>query len=304
MHPHTRAGVLPCLSKDGKILLDSKSSVAVAPDGNGGLYPALRKPLEPHGKSVLQDIEARGVKYLHAYCVDNCLVRVADPIFLGCCIESNADCGVKVVKKTNPAESVGVVALKDGKYNVVEYSEIPRELSEQRDGGDEQQTGDLTYRAANIANHFYTLDFLKRVESFEHEMPHHVASKKIAHVDLDTGSLVKPDKPNGIKLEQFVFDVFPFVERMAILEVDRATDFSPLKNAPGTGSDDPETSRRDLLADQRKWLVDAGVTVDDGVEVEVSPLVSYAGEGLDSLKGKHVTQSGILNSLADIDKLA
>lgn len=248
----------------------------------------------------MSDIESRGVKYLHAYCVDNCLVRVADPIFLGYCIQSKADCGVKVVKKTDPSESVGVVALRNGKYGVVEYSEIPKQLSEQRD----EASGDLTYRAANIANHFYTLDFLKRVESFQDRMPFHVASKKIPHVDLQSGERVKPTSPNGIKLEQFVFDVFPFVDNMAILEVDRSTDFSPLKNAPGTGSDDPETSRRDLLREQRRWLVEAGVHVADDAEVEVSPLVSYAGEGLESLKGKNIAKSGILDTLDDVERLA
>lgn len=135
-------------------------------------------------------------------------------------------------------------------------------------------------------------------------MAHHIARKKIPFVDLTSGELVKPTKPNGMKLELFVFDVFPFTKTMAVLESARSTDFSPLKNAPGTGADDPETSRRDLLAEQKRWIEEAGATIAEGVEVEVSPTVSYAGEGLETIKGLAFTRSGVVESVEDFAKLA
>ena len=145
--------MLPCLTNDGKIFLDSKSTVAVAPDGNGGIYAALRDGSSSSNcKPVLEDMSRRGVRYIHTYGVDNCLVKVADPVFLGYCISKGAECGVKVVPKTEPTESVGVVALKDGKWNVIEYSEIPKDLSEKRD-----ELGQLVFRAANIANQYVHL---------------------------------------------------------------------------------------------------------------------------------------------------
>ena len=115
-------------------------------------------------------------------------------------------------------------------------------------------------------------------------MAYHVARKKIPTIDTN-GERFKPDTPNGIKLELFIFDVFPHVDRLAIHEVLRAEEFSPLKNAPGTGSDDPQTSRRDLLAQQRRWLDSAGAIVADGAEVELSPRVTYNGEGLEKFSG-------------------
>ncbi|KAF9377222.1 UDP-N-acetylglucosamine pyrophosphorylase, partial [Podila verticillata] len=70
-------GTLPCLTFDGKIMMESKSQIVVAPDGNGGVYAILR------GSGVLANMAERKIEYLHAYCVDNCLVRVADPVFIG-----------------------------------------------------------------------------------------------------------------------------------------------------------------------------------------------------------------------------
>ena len=283
------------------MILETPSRVAVAPDGNGGLYAATRSPFSAADptQTVLSDLAKRKILYIHAYCVDNCLVRVADPVFLGYSIQKQADCAAKVVPKTHPAESVGVVARRGSKYSVVEYSEISKEQAERRDS-----SGELTFRAANIANHFYTTAYLNEVETFEEELAFHIARKKIPYVDLETGQSLKPTKPNGMKLERFVFDVFPFTKRFAVLEVERSEEFSPLKNASGTGSDDPETSRRDLLAQQKRFLEAAGAKVEDGVEIEISPLVSYAGEGLENVKGKTFTRSGTVSQVEEFDALA
>jgi UDP-N-acetylglucosamine/UDP-N-acetylgalactosamine diphosphorylase len=293
-------GTLPAFTNDGKIFLESKSSVSVAPDGNGGIYAALRK------EGILDDLTKRGIKHIHAYCVDNCLCRVADPIFLGYSIASKADCGVKVIPKTQPDEPVGVVCLRNKKFNVVEYSEIDKALSEQRD-----EDGKLSFRAANIANHYYTTDFLKSVENFESELDYHIAKKKIKHVTIPEGEFVAPTSSNGMKMELFVFDVFPFVKNMAVLEVDRKDEFSPLKNAPGTGVDCPETSRADILKQYIRFVEAAGGKVVKGEtdtseipSLEISPLVSYAGEGLEELKDKTITTPLIINNDIDLKRAA
>ncbi|WFD43519.1 hypothetical protein MPSI1_002181 [Malassezia psittaci] len=276
-------GTLPCISNDGKIMLDSHSSIATAPDGNGGIYAALRAARSKQDKdSVLDDLQKRKIEYVHAYGVDNCLVKVGDPVFIGVCLSKKVPLGVKVVQKTDPNEAVGVVARKNGAFSVVEYSEIPQKLSEARD-----KEGHLLLREANIANHFYTTDFLsKQVPSFESKMAYHVARKKIPSVDLADGERKTPSSPNGIKMELFIFDVFPYCEELAIHEVARKEEFSPLKNASGTSSDNPETSRRDLLAQQHRWLESAGAKFEANAEVELSPKVTYSGEGLESVKGR------------------
>ncbi|KAK4503887.1 hypothetical protein PRZ48_004802 [Zasmidium cellare] len=282
-------GVLPCISMDGKILLESKSKVAVAPDGNGGLYAALI------GSGIVQDMEKRGVKHIHAYCVDNCLVRVADPTFIGFSAEKDVSIATKVVRKRNAKESVGLILQKNGKPDVVEYSEISTELAEAKDPKDNNL---LKFRAANIVNHYYSFEFLRSIPEWSHRLPHHIAKKKIPTVD-EKGNAFKPEKPNGIKLEQFVFDCFPFLsmDKFACMEVKREDEFSPLKNAPGTGEDDPETSKQDILQQGKRFVEAAGATVTSertDAGVEVSPLISYAGEGLDFLKGREIKAPAVI----------
>ncbi|RUS21355.1 nucleotide-diphospho-sugar transferase [Jimgerdemannia flammicorona] len=292
-------GTLPCLTNEGKILLESKSQIAIAPDGNGGIYAALQN------RGVIASLKERGILYSHCYCVDNCLARVADPVFIGYCASKDTDCGVKVVRKASPTEPVGVVCLRNSKYSVVEYSEISAEVAERT-----KPNGELAFGAANIANHYFSTAFLERVQSFEDQLEYHIARKKIKHTDLTSGEQVAPKSNNGMKLELFVFDVFPFVERLAVLEVDRKDDFSPLKNAPGTGVDCPETSRRDIVAQHVRFIEAAGGRVDgenaddkEKLEFELSSWVSYAGEGLEEIvRDKTITAPAIIESREDLLK--
>ena len=221
----------------------------------------------------------RGIKHIHAYCVDNCLVKVADPVFIGFASSKDVDIATKVVRKRNAKESVGLILLKNGKPDVVEYSEIDSSTAEAKDS---TKPDLLKFRAANIVNHYYSFRFLESIEDWAHKLPHHVARKKIPYVDIEKGETIKPDKPNGIKLEQFVFDVFPMLDlkKFASLEVKREEEFSPLKNARGTGEDDPDTSKRDILEQGKRWIEAAGGIVESessepGVGVEVSPFISF-----------------------------
>ncbi|KAL9011650.1 MAG: hypothetical protein Q9173_003528 [Seirophora scorigena] len=285
-------GVLPCISNDGKILLESKAKVAVAPDGNGGIYQALLT------SNVRTDMRKRGIQHIHAYCVDNCLVKVADPVFIGFAAAKDVDIATKVVRKRNAKESVGLILQKNGKPDVVEYSEIDNATAEAKDSNKPDL---LKFRAANIVNHYYSFRFLETIEEWVHQLPHHVARKKIPYVDIEKGETVKPTTPNGIKLEQFVFDVFPLtrLEKFACMEVKREEEFSPLKNAKGTGEDDPDTSKQDILNQGRRWVQNVGGMVESEVApeetgVEVSPLVSYGGEGLEFLQTRTIKAPAVI----------
>lgn len=285
-------GLLPCFDYNGKIFLEDKNRVALAPDGNGGIYRALAD------NHILEDMEKRGIKYIHVYSVDNILVKVADPVFIGYCVKKEAQCGAKVVSKDGPNEAVGVVCRVDGKYQVVEYSEITEKTANLRDA-----SGNLIFSAGNICNHFFTTEFLQKIaKQYEPELKLHVAKKKIPHVN-DKGDLIKPSEPNGIKIEKFVFDVFQFTDKFVTWEVPRNSEFSALKNADSAKKDCPTTARKDLLRLHKTYIENAGGIVKDGVDIEISPLLSYAGENIESkVKGKKFDTTTILLSEEEADQ--
>lgn len=269
---------MPCFTPEGKILLESAGTIACGPDGNGGIYPALLR------SGCIERLKSADVKYLHVFSVDNALCRPADHRFIGFCITQNADCGNKCVWKASPDEKVGVVAKKNGKPSVVEYSELDEARMQLRD-----DAGRLVFGAGNICNHFYTLEFLTDVVIPNMSSLFHAAHKKIPFAGED-GTTIKPEKANGIKLEAFIFDVFPLSSRMAIFETLREEEFAPVKNAPGTPTDSPDTARQMVNALGRRWVTAAGGIIEgDSSEavIEVSPLLSLAGEGLEErVKGQ------------------
>lgn len=264
-------GRLPCFDFEGKIFLDEKYHLSSAPDGNGGLYRALKT------QGILQDIASRGVEHLHAHSVDNILIKVADPVFIGYCRSKDADCAAKVVRKSSPSEAVGVVCRVNGHYKVVEYSELTDEAAERRD-----PDGRLTFSAGNICNHYFSADFLAKICNFETKLKLHVAKKKIPYIDAN-GIRQKPTEANGIKMEKFIFDVFEFAENFICLEVARDVEFSALKNADSVKKDCPSTAREDLLTLHRKYIREAGGIIGDNIDVEISPLLCYGGENLTDL---------------------
>uniref|UniRef100_A0A7E4UQQ4 UDP-N-acetylglucosamine diphosphorylase n=1 Tax=Panagrellus redivivus TaxID=6233 RepID=A0A7E4UQQ4_PANRE len=255
---------LPIYRLDGEFLLDS-AEMMFAPNGNGGLYEAL----QPH----LPRLRADGYKYFHAYCVDNILCYVADPVFIGSSIMFNADCAAKVVEKTDPEEKIGVIGMQplhddfenpkiadyirqkapyyvNKQIRVIEYSEMSSEQKAARHPASER----LMFRAGNIANHFFTIDFLD--VACEAELPVHRAEKKVRH--REAGS-TEYTTSTGVKLERFIFDVFPLAANFFVLEVDRNEEFSPLKNSNDIGTDCAVTCKNSLISRQKKWIELSGV---------------------------------------------
>ena len=268
-------GTLPSLSRDGRMLLSSPSVIAVNPDGHGGAVRALRD------SGALAQMRSEGIDTLSMFQVDNPLVRVVDPLFIGLHAEhpsSSAEASSKVVPKRNATEKVGVFCASGGKTMVVEYSDLPASLAASVDPG-----GSLRFNAGSIAIHAFGVPFLARIAEGAGALPLHHAAKKVPHVSIPEGQLVEPSAPNAVKLETFIFDAVPLARKALVLETDRAEEFAPIKNADG--EDSPASSRLAQLDRAARWLELRGTRVARDAsgklrcEIEISPLTACdAGE--------------------------
>ena len=240
-------GSLPNFDRSGRILLADKGGISMSPDGHGGCIRALRE------SGALADMKERGIEYLSYWQVDNPLVRLFDPLFIGLHALDGAQMSSKTVIKSGPKEKVGNFCLIDGRVTVIEYSDLPSALAETRN-----PDGSLVFRLGSIAIHIINRDFVERLNTDDLSLPLHRADKKIKHIDLQ-GNYIDPEEPNGVKLESFIFDALPKAERSIILEIDREEQFAPTKNA--TGPDSIETTRAMMVERSAKWLEFAAVAV-------------------------------------------
>jgi len=242
-------GLMPAVTPEGKIILAGKHQVAMTPDGHGGSLRALVR------SGAVEKMEAIGADILSYFQVDNPLYNFLDPQFIGFHVLGQSELASKMIPKAYAGEKVGHFCKQRGKMVVIEYSDLPKELAEALD-----DAGELKYRAGSVALHCFDREFVRKMGSGEDascKLPFHRADKKIPCVDED-GNLQKPDKPNGIKFEMFVFDALPFAKNPVIVEGRREDDFSPVKNAEGT--DSPQTCRDDQLRQHARWLIAAGET--------------------------------------------
>lgn len=241
-------GLMPALSPEGKILLETESKISMTPDGHGGALRALVK------SGSIEFMEKEGIEALSYFQVDNPLVHIADPDFLGFHFKSQSEMSSKMVAKAYAGEKVGHFCMLNDKLTVIEYSDIPYEVAREKD-----DQGELLYKAGSVAIHILDRDFIKRVgsgESDEFKLPFHKAFKKIKVLGSD-GESAKPDKENGYKMEMFVFDALPLAKNPVIIEALRADEFSPVKNAEGV--DSPETCKADQMRQWTGWLESVGL---------------------------------------------
>jgi UDP-N-acetylglucosamine/UDP-N-acetylgalactosamine diphosphorylase len=257
-----RQGMLPALDPEGRVLLAAPDRIFLAPNGHGGVLSALAK------SGALADAARRGVRSFSYFQVDNPLARPADPLFIGLHALLGAQMSSKVVKKRDAAEKVGVLGRVGGRLSCIEYSDLPRDLREAR-GTD----GELLFGAGNVAMHVLDLAFVERLTGGALHLPWHLARKDVDALD-EAG---RPGRRPGIKFEAFVFDALGMAERSVTLEVDRASEFSPVKNA--RGEDSPASCRADLCRLHGSWVAAAGLPLPppdaEGVRpVEIDPLLA------------------------------
>lgn len=262
-------GLMPVFDHNGKIILADKGEIAMAPDGHGGTLLAMKKS-GPLAEMIENDIE-----HLSYFQVDNPLVSVIDPLFVGLHHLEGSEVSSRSLTKTGPFEKLGNFCVTEGKLAIIEYSDMPEELATKEDS-----EGRLAFRAGSPAIHVFRRSFIERVTEGEFSLPFHRADKKVAYIN-QTGELITPEENNAVKLETFIFDALPLAKNPIILEAIREEQFGPVKNSTGV---DSVVSCREMMQEKAAvWLECAGIVVprkEDGTldcRIELSQAV-YASD--------------------------
>lgn len=279
-------GTMPALDVGtGRLLLERPGRLSLSPNGHGGTLTALAET------GLLTDLKARGVEHVFYFQVDNPLVKICDPGFVGLHVQRRAEASSKVVFKERPEEKVGVLAVIHDRCGIVEYSDLPPAMAAER-----EPDGALRFRAGNPAIHVFSVPFLERVTARGGGLAYHVARKKVPFFDPARATAVHPERENALKFELFVFDALPLADRWLAMETPREEEFAPLKN--GSGPDSPDAVRRALTRLHAGWLDRAGLPIDRGADgeprgpVEVSPLFALDAEELAAKVSSRVAASG------------
>jgi len=247
---------IPAIDKKGKLILETKNKIFKNPNGHGGSVLAL------YESGALKDIKKRGIKYIFYYQVDNALVRMLDPIFIGYHILKKAEMSTKIVKKACPEEKVGVIGYVNGKLGVIEYSDLSKQEMYAKN-----QNGELKYNAGNIAIHMINVKFVEKLNKTGFMLPYHKAVKNISTFKGDV---------EGIKFETFVFDALNHVKASITMEVKREDEFAPVKNKDGV--DSPKTAHDMQVNMHARWLEYCKINIPRDQnkivqgKIEISPL--------------------------------
>ena len=250
-------GVMPATDFEGNLLLAEHDSLALSPNGHGGSLKALID------SGSVADMAERGIEHVSYFQVDNPLVSVINPLFIGLHDLQQSDMSSRSLTKTGPFEKLGNFVAIGDRVTIIEYSDLPEEKALEKD-----EEGRIKYRAGSPAIHVLRRDFIEQFASGEIKLPYHRAEKKVAYLN-EEGETVTPKEPNAVKFETFVFDALPLARNPLIFEADRLEEFSPVKNKIGV--DSLESSQADQIERGRRWLENAGHNVKEDTIVEICP---------------------------------
>lgn len=180
--------------------MKSACEVQLSPNGNGALFQAIQ-----NNSTVKKIIQS--TKYVQVIGVDNVMNKLLDPMHIGFTATRGLEASLKCCVKRSPDEKVGVVLVKNGKYDIIEYSEIPVDLTEKL-----AEDGSLYYELGNILMFMLSSEKLLSLcnDTKTLNSLYHTAHKKIEFYNPETGKAEKPDKENGYKFELFIHNFLPF----------------------------------------------------------------------------------------------
>ncbi len=217
--------LLPRMTSGERWFLEGKGILSEGPDGNGKVFHYLARA------GILERWKSQGIQHIMVLPIDNPLACFLDPKLIDWHGAQGADVTNACIRREDPYEQVGVLARREGKPCIVEYTEIPHEkrIAKNSDGS-------LRFPLANTGIFIFRLEFAARLT--EKTLPLHATSKPARLFSWVTHAV---EDIAAWKFETFLFDALPWASKMEALVYPRHQIYAPLKNAKGEKS--PETVR-------------------------------------------------------------
>lgn len=213
---------LPILDVKGKVVLENKSTIKEASNGNGDVFASM------HKNNIISKLKEKGVKYIYFGGIDNILANPMDPIFLGMMIEQNYKIASKSIFKELADEKEAIFCKIKDKPSILGYNYITNRMSELKD-----DDGKYLYREKNILAHLMTIEAVQKVA--ESKLRYHRVYRKNTYIDINSET-EKYITENSFKFEKFIFDIFKQFDEMLLLRVNKEKEFAPIKNLKGINS--------------------------------------------------------------------
>ena len=222
------------LDVNGKIILDDISELKKDSNGNGDVFRAF--------VNHKLDKTLKNIDWISISGVDNILLEIIDPLFIGLAAANNSSIASKSVRKDELESKEWVFANMDGKPDIIDPQLLTDEIRYSKN-----ERGQYNYNQINILSHLFRKDAFLKAENLE--IPYHRAFKKTDYIN-EEGMKVVPEGPNSFKFEKFIFDIFKYFEDITLLEVDKSLEFAPIKAF--TGNETPENALEMYLEKRKK----------------------------------------------------
>ena len=215
---------LPIVDINGRLVLDKIYAIKDGSNGNGDVFRAFN---ESDLEKTLQNI-----KWISISGVDNIILDIIDPLFLGMVKFNKSDVAAKSIAKEDIEDAGWVFANVDGRPSLIDPKNLTQEMKILKN-----EKGLYEFNQINILSHLFKKDAF--IKSFKFEMPYYRAYKKNDYIN-EEGVKTVPTSPNTFKFEKFIFDSFKHFNNFTLLEVEKQDEFAPIKAF--TGKDTPETA--------------------------------------------------------------
>ena len=208
---------LPIIDINAKVILETPYSIKTGSNGNGDVFRAFAS------SGFINELEDNNIEWVFIGGIDNILLKLVDPLFLGLTIGGNYPIASKSIRKADLSSSEWVFANVDNHPSIIDPQNIKTDINK--------------YSQKNILAHLFSLNALKKLADVN--LPYHRAFKKCDFINSE-GMKEVPLKPNSFKFEKFIFDAFTEFDRILLLEVNPLEEFAPIKAF--TGNATPETA--------------------------------------------------------------